>query len=146
MHWTELVRYPNSGKVVDRLDPSITFIGGVLPAKDGFVQIVCLEQHQWDALIKLLNHPQWMLASDLATQAMRINKSVEVAELLSNETKKYDKQQLYIDGQALKVPVAPIMTISELKNDTGLMKRGALEYGATPTPRWDSAVFGIGVD
>ena len=143
MHWTELVRYPNSGKVVDRLEPTITFVGGVLPAEDGYVQIVCLEQHQWTALVELLGYPQWMLASELATQAMRIARSDEVATLLSNETKKYGRQRLYVEGQALKVPIAPIMTISELKCDLGLKRRGALQDGPNPIPRWDGAVFGV---
>tara|TARA_B100000780_G_scaffold274148_1_gene238742 strand:+ start:2553 stop:3623 length:1071 start_codon:yes stop_codon:yes gene_type:complete len=146
MHWTELVRYPNSGQVVDRLDPTITFIGGILPAQDGYVQIVCLEQHQWDKLVELLGYPQWMLDPELATQAMRITRSIEVVELLSQETKKYNKQRLYIEGQALKVPIAPIMTISELKSDMGLVKRGAFQGSHDAAPRWDGAVFGVGVD
>ena len=77
---------------------------------------------------------------------MRIARSIEVVELLSNETKKYKKQRLYLEGQALKVPIAPIMNISELKSDMGLIKRGAFQGGRDSAPRWDGAVFGVGVD
>ena len=144
MHWTELVRYPNSGKVVDRLEPTITFVGGIQPASDGYVQIVCLEQHQWDALVQLLGEPEWMLSPELATQSQRVERWEEVSECLSKETCKYPKQKLYGEGQALKVPIAPIMTIAELKKDAGLIRRGVLgrsDRAEDVVPRWDGSVY-----
>ena len=144
MHWTELVRYPNSGKIVDRLEPTITFVGGVQPARDGYVQIVCLEQHQWESLVKLLGEPDWMLSPDLATQAMRVSRWEEVADLLSKETKKYAKEHLFREGQALKVPIAPILTTAEIKNDEDLVRRGLFSSGdevEDGLPRWDGSVF-----
>ena len=144
MHWTELVRYPNSGKVVDRLEPTITFVGGIQPARDGYVQIVCLEQHQWESLVKLLDEPEWMQSADLATQLMRVSRWEEVAKLLSRETKKYDREYLFREGQALKVPIAPILSASDIKNDGDLIRRGLFsgddKVGNT-LPRWDGSVF-----
>ena len=144
MHWTELVRYPNSGKIVDRLEPTITFVGGIQPASDGYVQIVCLEQHQWESLVKLLGEPDWMLSPDLATQAMRVSRWEEVADLLSKETRKYAKEYLFREGQALKVPIAPILTIADIKNDEDLVRRGLFSRGDEVEgglPRWDGSVF-----
>ena len=144
MHWTELVRYPNSGKIVDRLEPTITFVGGIQPARDGYVQIVCLEQHQWESLVKLLGEPDWMLSPDLATQAMRVSRWEEVADLLSKETRKYAKEYLFREGQALKVPIAPILTIADIKNDEDLVRRGLFSRGDEVEgglPRWDGSVF-----
>ncbi|MAJ87734.1 MAG: hypothetical protein CBD08_006675 [Cellvibrionales bacterium TMED148] len=144
MHWTELVRYPNSGNVVDRLEPTITFVGGIQPASDGYVQIVCLEQHQWEALVTLLDSPEWMLSSDLATQKMRVERWEKVASLLSNETSKYEKQYLFVKGQALKVPIAPILTAADIKQDPDLVRRGlfaASDAVHNSLPRWDGSVF-----
>ena len=144
MHWTELVRYPNSGKVIDRLEPNTTFIGGILPAADGYVQIVALEQHQWEGLVKLLNQPPWMMSADYSTQSMRVARWTEVSELLAAETEKRAKQDLYVEGQALGVPIAPIMSMAELKCDMGLRERGVFGPANTvrgSVPRWDGSVF-----
>lgn len=144
MHWTELVKYPNDGKLVDRLQPNITFLGGVLPASDGFVQIVALEQHQWEGLVKLLGEPQWMSTADYSNQKSRVKRWEEVSEKLAEETIKHPKQTLFVEGQALGVPIAPIMSIAELKSDAGITRRGVLgnkEASDSSAPRWDNSVF-----
>ena len=143
MHWTELVRYPNSGSVVDRLEPNITFVGGILPTSDGYVQIVCLEEHQWEGLITLLGKPKWMASADYATQAMRVESSEVLSRLLAVETQNHTKFKLYQEGQALGVPIAPIMKVDELQGDAGLQQRGVFSGNgeAGCLPRWDGSVF-----
>lgn len=144
MHWTELVRYPNSGRLVDRLKPSITFVGGMLPALDGYIQVVCLEQHQWSGLVKLLGDPDWMLSADYASPALRVMHWAEIAERLAIETRKRNRQDLFINGQALGVPIAPVMRLAELRVDERLHQRGVFDArnpDGSLTPRWDGAVY-----
>ena len=144
MHWTELVKYPNSGRLIDRLEPSITFVGGVLPSSDGFVQVVALEQHQWEGLVKLLGEPEWMTSEDYESQKMRVAQWEKVTKLLAQETAKHTRQMLFTEGQALGVPIAPIMSIAELKVDKELSRRGVFDNASelSPSaPRWDNSVF-----
>tara|TARA_B100001059_G_scaffold91738_1_gene90636 strand:- start:11962 stop:13041 length:1080 start_codon:yes stop_codon:yes gene_type:complete len=147
MHWTELVKYPNSGRLVDRLEPSITFVGGVLPSSDGFVQIVALEQHQWEGLVKLLGEPEWMASEDYTSQKKRVAQWEKVTGLLAQETVKHTRQTLFVEGQALGVPIAPIMSIAELKVDKALSRRGVFGNVGEENPlgpRWDNSVFSYG--
>ena len=144
MHWTELVKYPNSGRLIDRLEPSITFVGGVLPSSDGFVQVVALEQHQWEGLVKLLGEPEWMTSEDYESQKMRVAQWEKVTKLLAQETAKHTRQMLFTEGQALGVPIAPIMSIAELKVDKELSRRGVFDNASelSPSaPRWDNSVY-----
>lgn len=144
MHWTELVRYPNNGQATDRLRPNITFVGGVLPAEDGYVQIVALEQHQWEGLVKLFGDPPWMSAPDYSSQKMRVQRWKDVAARLAVETRKRTKQDLFVEGQGMGVPIAPILSVAELRASDSLHQRGVLAAGGLAengSPRWDGAVL-----
>ena len=48
------------GSIEHRVERSFRY-GGVIPCADGFVELLTLEQRQWDGLVKLLGEPAWAL-------------------------------------------------------------------------------------
>lgn len=148
MNWTEVVRFPNENKVVSRFNPFITFVGGVLPARDGFLQLVLMEDHQWRGTMKILGNPEWSEAEKYRTHKSRCALWQEIAELLAQETRKFDRQYLFEKGQREGVPIAPILSLTEVLSDGGLARRGVWDDVKGPDgrkvrmPRWDAAVTG----
>ncbi len=86
-------------------------MGGVLPAADGYVELLTLEPRQWEGLARLLGGPDWASADkfrDPATHGPSIN------ENLRQWTSEHTRQWLYREGQAHGIPIAPYLTPAEV--------------------------------
>lgn len=86
-------------------------MGGVLPAADGYVELLTLEPRQWEGLARLLGEPDWASADkfrDPATHGPAIN------ENLRQWTSEHTREWLYREGQAHGVPIAPYLTPAEV--------------------------------
>ena len=86
-------------------------MGGVLPAADGYVELLTLEPRQWEGLARLLGDPEWASPDkfrDPATHGASIN------ENLRQWTAQHTRQWLYREGQAHGVPIAPYLTPAEV--------------------------------
>jgi crotonobetainyl-CoA:carnitine CoA-transferase CaiB-like acyl-CoA transferase len=119
-------RYPNEGVVVSRANPDAPFIGGVLPCRDGWVECVVLEDHQWDALATLLGEPDWMREERFASHAGRLAHAAEIHKALSDETAHRATAELYERGQGLGCPIGPVLTAPEILASEQLESRGFL--------------------
>lgn len=145
-HWTETVRFPNERRSPSRLAPLATIVGGILPARDGHVQVAVREDHQWAGLATLLGHPEWITDPRWATRAARtarVEDAAAVSRLLAAETVRFDKLDLHRRGRDLGVPIAAVLTPDELLADPDLAARGAWQDDAATgvrRPRWDTHV------
>ena len=86
-------------------------MGGVMPAADGYVELLTLEPRQWEGLARLLGEPDWATPDkfrDPATHGAAIN------ENLRRWTAEHTREWLYREGQAYGVPIAPYLTASEV--------------------------------
>ena len=86
-------------------------MGGVLPAADGYVELLTLEPRQWEGLARLLGDPGWASADkfrDPATHGPAIN------ENLRQWTSQHTREWLYREGQAHGVPIAPYLSPAEV--------------------------------
>ena len=86
-------------------------MGGVMPAADGYVELLTLEPRQWEGLVRLLGEPEWAapeMFSDPATHGASIN------ENLRRWTANHTREWLYREGQAHGVPIAPYLTPAEV--------------------------------
>ncbi len=86
-------------------------MGGVMPAADGYVELLTLEPRQWEGLARLLGEPEWASPEkfrDPATHGPAIN------ENLRQWTAEHTREWLYREGQAYGAPIAPYLTPSEV--------------------------------
>ena len=86
-------------------------VGGVLPASDGYVELLTLEPRQFEGLLAFMGSPDWAspdMFSDPATHGPELNRHMR--EWFSQHTREW----LYAEGQAHGVPIAPYYTPSEV--------------------------------
>ena len=96
-------------------------MGGVMPAADGFVELLTLEPRQWEGLARLLGEPEWASADkfqDPATHGAAIN------ENLRQWSAEHTREWLYREGQAHGVPIAPYLTPGEVFESPQQRERG----------------------
>ncbi len=109
----EIRYYPNLGAVASRATRTLSF-GGILPCKDGYIELSIYEDHQWEALLKLMDEPEWAKQDKFKNRLSRSQNNAELNKLLAGWFKQYTKQELYLRGQALGVPIAPYNNSKEV--------------------------------
>jgi len=103
-------RLESEGIIEDRFSRFFR-VGGVMPALDGYVELLTLEPRQWNGLLEFLGHPEWATEEhfrDPATYGPELNR--QLREWFSQ----HPKDWLYRKGQAHGVPVAPYYTPAEV--------------------------------
>ena len=132
-------RLESEGIVEDRFSRFFR-IDGVMPAQDGYVELLTLEPRQWQGLIEFLGNPEWAREEhfgDPATYGPELNRRLR--EWFS----KHSKDWLYRQAQAHGVPVAPYYTPAEVFTSSQQRERqffrtvghpeaGELEYPGLP--------------
>ena len=96
-------------------------VGGVMPAEDGFVELLTLEPRQWESLGEYLGSPEWAAPErfqDPAAHGAEINQGVR------EWTARRPKDQLYHQGQSQGVPFAPYYTPKEVFENLHQRDRG----------------------
>ena len=86
-------------------------MGGVMPAADGYVELLTLEPRQWEGLARLLGEPEWASPDkfrDPAAHGPAIN------ENLRQWSAEHTREWLYREGQAHGVPIAPYLAPMEV--------------------------------
>ena len=115
-------------------------VGGVMPAADGYVELLTLEPRQFEGLLAFMGHPDWAspdLFRDPARYGPELNRRMR--EWFARHTREW----LYAAGQAHGVPIAPYYTPAEVFHSPQQRARGfyaeidhpaagPLEYAGAP--------------
>lgn len=114
------------GQVEHRVERSFRY-GGVVPCADGYVELLTLEQRQWDGLVRLLGDPEWALDPALADGLERSRRGPEINRHIRQWaiTRKVD--DIVREGQKLSVPLARYYTPAEVLQDGHERHRGLFQ-------------------
>jgi len=93
------------GTLENRHERSFKY-GGVLECRDGYVQVLTLEQHQWEGLVKLMGEPEWALQPELRDPLDRGRRGKHINVHLRAWAKMQMVEDVVKRGQALGVPLA----------------------------------------
>jgi crotonobetainyl-CoA:carnitine CoA-transferase CaiB-like acyl-CoA transferase len=94
-----------------------------LPAKDGWIFLMCVEDHQYDKFVDMMGKPEWTESELFANRFVRADYADALIPLLSEYTMQFTKEELFERGQAAHVPLAPAYTAKEVVNNDHLAAR-----------------------
>lgn len=123
LNQTDMFPYPLYGIVATRSTRMMGF-GGIMRCKDGHVQVGLYEEHQWQALIRLMGNPEWALADRFKGKEARAKNCKELNSLIGEWVKDQYKQEIYHKAQALGVPIAPYNSTKEVVENKQMESRG----------------------
>lgn len=119
------------GSVEHRVERSFRY-GGVIPCADGYVELLTLEQRQWDGLVKLLGEPEWALDPALADSLERSRRGPEINRHIREWAAVRKVDDIVRDGQKLSVPLARYYTPAEVLRDPHEAHRGLFQPVGVP--------------
>lgn len=111
------------GSVEHRVERSFRY-GGVLPCADGYVELLTLEQRQWEGLVELLGRPEWALDPALTDSLERSRQGPAINARIREWASQRRVADIVADGQAAGVPLAKYNTPLEVLRDPHERIRG----------------------
>ena len=124
------------GSIEHRVERSFRY-GGVIPCADGFVELLTLEQRQWDGLVELLGRPQWALDPALKDALERSRRGPEINRHIRAWAAARNVDEIVTAGQKLSVPLARYKEPRDILADPQERHRGLFQ----PVPVGDARML-----
>lgn len=96
----------------------------ILPCKDGYVWILCLETAQWNGLARTMGDPEWMQLEIFQDMFSRAQNADAMYPLIEQWTMEHGKMEIMERCQANGVPVSAVFTVGEAAEHEHLKARG----------------------
>jgi crotonobetainyl-CoA:carnitine CoA-transferase CaiB-like acyl-CoA transferase len=123
LNFLEFVPYLTGGEVPSRSSLAVPF-GGIMPCLDGYLQFTSHEEHQWQALLKLLGDPEWSQQAWAGAAGSRIAHATEINERLIEWLQDRTRDEVVTSGQEIGATVAPYRTLDEVAESEQMAVRG----------------------
>jgi len=114
------------GSIEHRVERSFRY-GGVIPCADGYLEMLTLEQRQWDGLVKLLGEPEWALDPALEDSLERSRRGPEINRHIREWALSRNVDDIVAAGQKLSVPLARYNTPAEILTGSQERHRGLFQ-------------------
>ncbi len=119
------------GSLEHRLTRSFKY-GGVLECADGYVELLTLEDRQWQGLVELMGRPEWTLDPTLTDSLERSRRGAEINAHIRKWARTQKIAELVASAQQLGVPMAKYYTPGEVLSDPHEQARGLFQTVEIP--------------
>jgi len=98
----------------------------------GWIFVLCIEEHQWQALVELMETPEWTTWEVAANRFVRASNWDALRPFMEEWVAQWNLDDLYHAAQKKRIPFAPASTISTLLDSEHLKARGFFVEVAHP--------------
>lgn len=126
VNWGNIAQYFYTGQNASRLKEaqSPTAPLHILPCKDGYVNLECVEEDQWWRLVELMGQPEWTENELFKDGPSRAQYWDGLEPLLAEFTMQWGKDELSAACQEKRVACTPVSTAADLIGNKHLQERG----------------------
>src|SRR5690606_7071339 len=103
------------GSLEHRLQRSFKY-GGVFETKDGFIELLTLEDRQWASLVQLLGKPEWATEAAFSDPLERSKRGAEINEKIRGWMALHPSDEIVDRAQQLGVPIGKYRPPVEVVN------------------------------
>ena len=89
-------------------------VAGLLRAKDGYVMVTPVQDHQWQGLVRCMGDPEWCRADWCQTEAGRQENRDEIRVHLEAWAAELTRDEIYHRLQAEGTPAGPVRNVAEV--------------------------------
>lgn len=101
------------GSLEHRLARSFRY-GGVIECRDGFVELLTLEQRQWHGLVELMGYPEWAMDAALEDAVVRSQRGDFINGEIRSWALMHRVEEIVANAQKLGVPMARYNTPEQI--------------------------------
>jgi crotonobetainyl-CoA:carnitine CoA-transferase CaiB-like acyl-CoA transferase len=118
MHWSY------AGRETSRCGNRLVGPWFILDCADGQCFLVCVEEHQWKALVEFMGNPEWAKEEIFKDRLARGANQDALFALMSEWASTWKVQDLFREGQKRRIPFAAVNRMGEIYADEQLANRG----------------------
>ena len=119
-----IVHYSYGHRVASRLGGRIVQPWAIMPAKDGLVFILCVQNAEWDRFIEWMGNPEWASWEIFDDRLKRAEAWDVLRPLIEEWTREHTVEEIYTGGLQRKLAFAPLSTMGDLLRNDHLRVRG----------------------
>jgi len=119
----DVAQYPTTGEIPLRIHRA-HIVGGIMPCKDGWIELSIYSESNWQGLVKLFGKPDWAKHERFKDASSRAENAKELNQLIAKSLMKLDKHDIYHRGQQLGVPAGIYFTAEDLFDSEQEKSRG----------------------
>ncbi|MBV1904470.1 MAG: CoA transferase [Pseudomonadales bacterium] len=128
---SELSAYHSGGKIPER--NSRRTGGSACPygryeCMDGWIALICVSDAQWARITQALDKPDWAGADRFKNAISRRKNEAEIEQALKEWAEPLSQADAFAKMRALKVPVAPVRNIEEVRTNPHMHASGMLSW------------------
>lgn len=109
--------------------------GGVFEARGGYIELLTLEDRQWNALVELLGNPRWALDEALQDPLERSRRGDEINRHIREWMARHDVDTIVSKAQKLGVPAARYRAPADVLDGEQERSRGLFASVSLPDGR-----------
>jgi crotonobetainyl-CoA:carnitine CoA-transferase CaiB-like acyl-CoA transferase len=118
-----LLFYTYMGLRTSRLGGRLLGPWRIFDCANGKLLLACVEEHQWQALVRLMGEPQWAGEEIFKDRLTRGRNSDALSLLMEEWFRKWDVTELFHACQARRIPAAPVNRMADIFVDKHLRER-----------------------
>jgi len=99
-------------------------LGGLMACKDGYIVVVAPQQHQWEALVKLMGNPEWAHGEKCRDEISRVENADELQPLINKWMLQHTRDEIFHLGQSYSCPVGPVNSVEDVFRSAQYRERG----------------------
>lgn len=105
----------------------------VVPAKDGYIEVITMVDRQWERFIELMNSPEWANDDRLKDRWESFQWKEDLDRYWHPWIKSHTREELFEIFSENKIPFLPVYRIDEIVGSTHLEKRDFWQTVSHPT-------------
>jgi crotonobetainyl-CoA:carnitine CoA-transferase CaiB-like acyl-CoA transferase len=98
-------------------------IPGPVKCKDGYIGLNALTHAHWETLAGWLGAPELLESPIFTDLAARMQHGAEIRAIFGEKVKDREKEELFREGQSLRLPVAPVANVEDILGYDHLQER-----------------------
>jgi crotonobetainyl-CoA:carnitine CoA-transferase CaiB-like acyl-CoA transferase len=118
----ELGEYPTMG-IIEKRTTQRPLVGGLVRCKDGYVTLTARADHQWGALVQLMDNPAWAQEEWCQDESSRSENAERLRALIAEWAVQHTKDEIHHNGQRLGVITAAVNTTEDVFRSRQLQER-----------------------
>ncbi len=126
------VHFSYGGRIASRLGQRLVQPWSILPAKDGLVFLLCVEEDQWRRFVEWMGNPEFAQWEVFADRFARASTWDALRPYLEEWTRQHTVEEIYRGGLERRLAFAPVSTMGDLLRDEHLAVRGFFAEIAHP--------------
>jgi len=100
--------------------------------RDGWIALICVSEAQWERVLETIGRADLKGHPDYSDRVKRHARETEINAMIGDWCRDLPRDEAFAALRRSRVPVAPVRTVADVRNDPHMHERGMLRHAKHP--------------